>query len=244
VFQALYNGLSVQVEYALSRQSLFPEELPVGLRKNYQKLFAFCLGHRDEKILALAYESVVACGGSSPGFLPWLRRMRRNGRDIFDSVSANAPDRIRRLGALRQVASCELPPFETPRELFLRAAQCWAQRRTTIDTFLDELRYRRLEGVSFARLARRWKAFPCDYGPLTSVDVEVVEAIGGLLEQLAPFCRRGANERAVLLACARTEAQRLLGCVETTPTYWGRVRFEPLLKRWLKDLHKQEALSF
>src|SRR6185436_1009972 len=71
-------------------------------------------------------------------------------------------------------------------------------------------------------------------------DFEIRDHITAILSVLLPFADRNPEERTAILFTSRINIENLLRFIEENPTYWGRVVFEPLLKRWQSSIRTIE----
>ncbi len=93
---------------------------------------------------------------------------------------------------------------------------------------------------SVHHLLDAWNKLQIKGGVFSESDIEIYNQITELFEQLIPYQARSPEERTALLFASRTAIEGLLARIDESPTYWGRVHFEPLLSRWKRAIQDAE----
>lgn len=210
IFTALANHLWTQMAFAHAAGHVSGS--PTAWDWKFLHFFQFCLAGREPKLRPLAYQTIVACGALSKRFLEFLRSVP-DGREILRSLGSSSLD--------RDIAS-------------------WAQDRQAVDEFFSRLEGIALAPTTITQLQKTWEGFPRERRSLLDTDLELADGVQAALAALGGYEARSGEERTLVLSRSRGEIERLLRLIDEAPTYWGRVRFEPMLKRWLAALAKIE----
>lgn len=239
VFTALTNHLWTHLAFAHSAGTAM--ERPDSSERDFLQLFKMCLAQPQPDLRRVAYESLVGCGALNSQFLPWLGRVP-DGRCIIELVQAVHPDLQQRRAVLAELAGRSPQRDDSPWDLLNQAIHLWAEARKVIDEFFSHLERPKLTPATLVEIQDQWRRFPRDQRSLLSTDLELVDGVQAALANLAGYVTRSGEERTMRLSLFRAELDRLLRVIEGAPTYWGRVRFEPLLRRWLGAVSNLERL--
>lgn len=240
VFRALTNHLWTHLAFAHACGDA--PEVPQEFERDFRSLFEFCVTQPQRELVRPAIESVIACGALSRMFVPWLERIDDGRQMIRLLKDAHAPNVSERNAVLQQLAGGTERAGVSSWDLLRRAIGLWGEGRRVIDEFFSGLRQVKLDPRVFTELHNRWQRFPRGKHTLLSTDLEFADGVQGALALVAACDSRSGEERTVILSRFRDELERLLQLIDDVPTYWGRVRFEPLLKQWRSALANMEKL--
>jgi tetratricopeptide (TPR) repeat protein len=207
-------------------------------RVGFATLFHQSLKHDDPEIVRTAYECVVSWG--SVGKRVWftVRGFHHVGQALWQALSSPTKERAYRI--LGEITGNSFDPQAEPREVLKTSFLARREKISKVVEFFAELHQMAFSVQTLRELKEAWQKFPQHHYVLLETDQYIRENIKAILSVLAPFTDRSPEERTGILFTTRSNIESLLRFIEGNPTYWGRVEFEPLLRRWQTGIRSIE----
>lgn len=238
----LTNLLRAQIAYTLLSlgesvpQTLF--QLPLT------DILRLCHDHKNDKMLYTAYETVVAIGAASGNVWNQLQRLK-GGPGVLWNMLEHENRRRRPYAAISLMIGKNLETQVKPGEVLKMAFLERRARVNGIIKYFGYLQQLQLSLQNIQTLNSQWQNFP-HQDILLNTDKEILDGSSAILATLLPYRSRSMEERTSILFTARTTLERLLAIIQNSPTYWGRVGFEPLLMRWqvaIRNIEQQRLIE-
>lgn len=241
--------LSVLTNYLIINVSKKLRELGVNQKypQTFSSLLSFCISSNRNELQTVGWSTVIEVGSLSASAWNKLND-QKNGTGTMYGVLSNDQTKDQAFSVINNILCDKIDKRLRPGEFIKKA---FKTRESALNNFLKEASGMISYGLTpllMAPIKDLW-AILCNYKfLLKETDHKSVNVINKIIDILSPYVNRQEVERKNLLIQTQKIINNQIRYILANTTYYGRVLFYPLLKRWNNDiqalLDEQVSLTF
>ncbi|WP_367391681.1 hypothetical protein [Lewinella sp. LCG006] len=229
----LENYFKIHVLYFLvQRKYKFNIEEILGY--SFSKIFDYCIKHNDEELERIAYKVLVDCGASSISTWNYLAKNHATqglyGQFRISKRRERIFKIIQELEGVDFDISLKTGPFL--KKVFEARQEKVSQLKSKFFSFSNI----EFEPINFAVIKSEWNKLKQFNGILLETDREIQEEMNQVIDRIQPYLNRSEGEKTNLLFQVNKNIGSLLEDIRENTTYFGRVLYFDLLKKWQREV--------
>lgn len=239
-----YLKLNIVFFYVRNDQT---ENIDLLFKGQFSDTFEYCIKNKELDIEKIGYQAIIACGASSINTWNKLWVLPKGTKRLYGEFS-NEQSKTRIYNLIEEIEEIQIDKSLNP-GAFLKTA--FVTRRNNINKFQRD--FTMLYNIDFTaehfqRINKEWEKLIQFDKLLNDTDREIKNEIDNFITLIQPYLNRSQSERTNILIQSRKKIENTLIFIENNTTFFGRVLFYGILKKWKKEvdnlLEEKISLSY